>query len=211
MKGHQKSSRPRPSRAAPSSFAAPANFATKFNAFAAIERRGTGAFQVRCLLQWLTRPRTFVFMTLLLLVVPPLWFASRTAAPSPPPFAVEKTQLRASPRNQAEPPAVSTEERAPSPPAGAGRVKELAPAKRSKAEPLTPERASGREEDRIHGERSGGRREEGKKPSWKPPVLPVEVFRDVPPEECVRSPLWEKKVDPTDYEFGCKEINVREA
>ena len=44
--------------------------------------------------------------------------------------------------------------------------------------------------------------------SWKPPVLPVEVFRDVPPEECVRNPLWEKKVDPTDYEFGCEEINV---
>eukprot|EP00752_Nemacystus_decipiens_P007117 g6375.t1 len=33
-----------------------------------------------------------------------------------------------------------------------------------------------------------------------------EVFRDVPPEECLQSPLWRKRVDPSDYEFGCDEI-----
>ncbi|CAM9809401.1 unnamed protein product, partial [Ectocarpus sp. 6 AP-2014] len=41
---------------------------------------------------------------------------------------------------------------------------------------------------------------------WKPPVLPVEVVRDVPPEECLRNPLWDKVVDESSYEFGCDEI-----
>lgn len=50
-------------------------------------------------------------------------------------------------------------------------------------------------------------------PSSKPKpraLLPVEVFRDVPPEECLPSPLWTKQVDPSEYEFGCEEIEVRE-
>lgn len=46
-------------------------------------------------------------------------------------------------------------------------------------------------------------------PPLKPPALPVEVFREVPPEECLPSPLWEKNVDPAEYEFGCREIEVR--
>lgn len=46
-------------------------------------------------------------------------------------------------------------------------------------------------------------------PPWKPPVLPPEVFREVPPEECSRSELFEKIVDPSDYEFGCDEIEVK--
>jgi len=39
-------------------------------------------------------------------------------------------------------------------------------------------------------------------------VLPVEVFRDVPEAECIPSPLLEKRVDPSTYEFGCDEIQV---
>lgn len=47
-------------------------------------------------------------------------------------------------------------------------------------------------------------------PPWKAPVLPPEVFREVPPELCSPSKLTEKIVDPSDYEFGCDEIEVRQ-
>lgn len=43
---------------------------------------------------------------------------------------------------------------------------------------------------------------------WKPPVLPPEVFREVPPEECEPSSLTDKIVHPSEYEFGCDEIEV---
>lgn len=43
----------------------------------------------------------------------------------------------------------------------------------------------------------------------EPPVLPPEVFREVPPVECTPSSLLEKVVDPSDYEYGCDEIEVR--
>lgn len=46
-------------------------------------------------------------------------------------------------------------------------------------------------------------------PPRTPPVLPPEVFREVPPEECSPSSLSEKTVDPSEYEFGCDEIEVR--
>lgn len=40
-------------------------------------------------------------------------------------------------------------------------------------------------------------------------MLPAEVVRDVPEEEeCLPSPLWRKRVNPADYEFGCDEIFV---
>ncbi|CAN0426349.1 unnamed protein product, partial [Ectocarpus sp. 8 AP-2014] len=48
-------------------------------------------------------------------------------------------------------------------------------------------------------------------PSWKPAVLPLEVAKDAPPdrgEECLPSPLCEKRIDPSKYEFGCEEIEV---
>ena len=213
-----KSSRPRPSRAVPSSFAPPVHFTSQFNAFGAIER-GQGAFQVRCLLQWLTKPRTFVFMTLCLLLVPPLWFSSRRSAQAPaaPAFPVElrkgrRAQLRAPTGSGIETSSSSTpEELVPPPAVGAKKIRESAAAidERPTAAwvtPVPPHRAPGNEggrEDRRHGGRKGET-----KPSTRPAVLPVEVFRDVPPEECLRSPLWEKKVDPSDYEFGCDEINV---
>ncbi|CAN0085877.1 unnamed protein product, partial [Ectocarpus fasciculatus] len=44
-------------------------------------------------------------------------------------------------------------------------------------------------------------------PPRQPAVLPLEVASDVPPEEeCLPSPLCEKRVDPSKYEFGCEEI-----
>lgn len=47
--------------------------------------------------------------------------------------------------------------------------------------------------------------------SHRTPELPPEVFREVPAEECLPSPLWEKRVDPSEYEFGCEDIEVRQA
>ncbi|CAB1119436.1 unnamed protein product [Ectocarpus sp. CCAP 1310/34] len=44
---------------------------------------------------------------------------------------------------------------------------------------------------------------------WKPAVLPLEEAKDAPPdrgEECLPSPLCEKRVDPSKFEFGCEEI-----
>lgn len=127
-----KGDRSRLSRAPRAWFGPSSNFAARYNAFAIIERE-KGTFEVRGLVQLLTRPRTFTLVAVFLLLAPPLWFASRTAVPVIPVAA------------------------------------EL--------------------EERI-------------------PVLPVETFRDVPPEECLRSPLWNKKVDPSEYEFGCEKINV---
>lgn len=214
-----KSGRPRRSRAAPASFAPAVNFATKFNAFSAIERE-RGTFHVRCLLQWFTRPTTFVFTALCLLVAPSLWFTSRSTAPAPP-FPVKREGrrraqlLRAPPRNGVWTAVMSPAEEITLPtPAEAERLKEPSTVGRPTKAPQTPvpsALASGRRENRGPGGHSRELREDKKKSSRTPPVLPVEVFRDVPPEECVRSPLWEKRVDASKYEFGCEEINVSHA
>lgn len=47
----------------------------------------------------------------------------------------------------------------------------------------------------LAADRSGGREMQG--------------FSDSADQECVVSPAWSKHVDPDNYEFGCKEIEVR--
>lgn len=47
----------------------------------------------------------------------------------------------------------------------------------------------------LPAEGSGGREMQG--------------FSDSADQECVVSPAWSKHVDPDNYEFGCKEIEVR--
>ena len=198
----------------PSSHAPSVNFATKFNAFSA--ERGT--LQARRLLQCLARPTTFLLMALCLLVAPSVWFISRPTARVPPSdFELEgqrPTQVRALRTTGFETATISpAADMIFSPIAGAESVKEPTTATRAtpvSLTPVPPTLAPGREENSKHGrhERHSSEVRDYMRSSWKPPVLPVEVFRDVPPEECVRNPLWEKKVDPTDYEFGCEEINV---
>eukprot|EP00903_Cladosiphon_okamuranus_P005886 g5821.t1 len=184
-----------------------------FNALAAINR-GDGRFHARCLLQWLARPGTFVFMAVCLLLAPSLWFASQ-AREKAPVFRTELEREKGRPTLLRVPPKKEVgisvvQEIVPRPAAGAERVKEAtaarATAARTTAVPVPPAQPSGREDSKGHRGHRGLK--EYVKPSWQPPVLPMEVFRDVPPDECLRSPLWEKKVDPSEYEFGCDEINA---
>lgn len=65
------------------------------------------------------------------------------------------------------------------------------------------------EPQRLAADLDAEGRQSEPEPPWQPPVLPPEVFREVPSEECAPSELLEKTVDPSDYEFGCDEIEVR--
>lgn len=156
------------------------------------------------LFRWLRRPSAFLVVTFCLLVTPPLWFVSRTAVPVPA-FVAEleggRTKLlRASSRKQVP----SIEAGIPPVPARHQEPEEgvRVPSERVGHEAPTPLRAS--------EEKNTGRMEwrRATLSPWKPPVLPAEVFRDVPEEECIPSPLLRKKVNPSDYEFGCEEIYV---
>lgn len=195
-----------------------------------VARSRRGSVQ-RLVLRWLRTPSTFLLTGFCLLVIPPLWFVSRHAEPTLD-FIAEldggggKGNLRTSSNERTRRTAVEEE----SPPAGATvrplplpkpeRVIDQAPTVRVRATaappppppppPTAPPAAQedlDKENERIKRKHSEWRRKATMSP-WQPPVLPVEVFRDVPPEECLRNPLVEKRVDASDYEFGCEEIYV---
>ena len=190
----------------------------------------------RLLFRWLRRPSTFLLTGFCLLVVPPLWFVSRHTEPTSD-FIVGdldggvRNNLRTSSAQETR----RTEEssptepvRLPPPPPEPERVKVAAratpvptpppplPPPIAPPPPPTPPPQQNldeknedldKENERIKRKHSEWRRKATMSP-WQPPVLPVEVFRDVPPEECLRSPLAEKRVNPSDYEFGCEDIYV---
>lgn len=150
-----------------------------------------------------------------LLVAPPLWFVSRHAQPIPD-FVAElegaRQKLR---RASSQQETVATEdllsiESAPSPARPEPERVSSELVQGGAPTPLIPQ-------DELQDQPSDDRKimagipetsETAALPSWEPPVLPAEVFRDVPPEECLQSPLWTKSVNPSDYEFGCDEILV---
>ena len=47
-------------------------------------------------------------------------------------------------------------------------------------------------------------------PQPKEPKTKMDGDGDGVPPVCVRSPLWEKRVDASEYQFGCPEVEVRE-
>lgn len=190
-----------------------------------IARSRQGGSVQRFLLRWLRRPSTFLLTGFCLLVIPPLWFVSRHAEPTPD-FIPEldgggKNNLRApatreTRRTEESPPAETV--RLPAAPPEPERVKVPNVAARATAAPppppppptAPPSQDLRKENERIKRKHSEWHRKATMSP-WRPPVLPVEMFRDVPPEECLRSPLTEKRVNPSDYEFGCEEIYVSKA
>ena len=203
--GGSRSSSRRSFRATPA-FVSAAGFPKRYKGRAIFSER-------RLLAEWLRRPSVFLLALFCLLVAPPLWFVSRTDAPTPAFIAElegERPRLpRASSQHQQTakkiedfPPII---EGTPRPREPAERVKsasggvDINPSSLRVTHDELLAQPSDQRESLGHSERT----------SEAPVVtLPAEVFRDVPAQECLQSPLWRKRVDPSDYEFGCDDIYV---
>ena len=191
-----------------------------------VARSRRGSVQ-RLVLRWLRRPSTFLLTGFCLLVIPPLWFVSRHAEPTPE-FIPEldgggkgnlRTPSNEGSRRTEEAPPAETDRPLPLPKAdtvevATARIRATAappppppPPPPPTVPPVAAQEDLDKENERIKRKHSEWRRKATMSP-WQPPVLPVEVFRDVPPEECLRNPLTEKRVDSSDYEFGCEDIYV---
>lgn len=194
---------------APAAFVSAAGFQKR--------HKGKAIFSGRRLLaEWCRRSSVFLLLVLFcLLVAPPLWFVSRAVAPTPAFIADLDGGRQKLPRaSWQHHQTVTTEDlppiddipRPPEPERAklfdSGVVDVEAPSPRVPQDELAQASSDEREQENDvgHPERAS------ETPAAA--VLPAEVFRDVPPEECLQSPLWRKRVDPSDYEFGCDEIYV---
>lgn len=192
-------------------------------------KRGSISAGKRPVFRWLRRSNTFLLTAIGLLVAPTLWFMSRTTTPQVPPTAEDErgqTHLRSTPSGQEtgkavlRPPAEHVNPRSPTPgkpeKPGAGQQPRPPPpppptqASPKQPPPPPPKEHSGKEKKKKEKKKHRHLGKETSSP-WKPPVLPAEVFRDVPPEECLPNSLVNKKVDPSVYEFSCEEIEVSHA
>lgn len=174
--------------------------------------RSKGSFsQPNLLLRWFRRPSIFLLALFCLLIAPSLWFVSRTVAPTPA-FVAELEagrQKKLSGASTKQETVTAQDELLPIKGTTANSVSEPDRVKVSRqvvSVGKSPPRAP---QDELLVQAPGEQNNTGNpEKTWETPEMPAEVFRDVPPEECLPSPLWNKRVDPSDYEFGCDEIFV---
>lgn len=199
--GGSRSSSRRSFRATPA-FVSAAGFPKRYKGKAIFSER-------RLLAEWLRRPSIFLLALFCLLVAPPLWVVSRTGAPTPAFIAELEGGRPRLPRASSQHQQTATKIEDFPPIEDTPRPREPERVKSSSGVDINPSSLRVTHDELLAQPSDRESLGHSERTSEAPVVtLPAEVFRDVPAQECLQSPLWRQRVDPSDYEFGCDDIYV---